>query len=102
MAFPGGSLVFPVIPFGFPWVFPGFSQGFPLVFPGSSLVSMVFQVFPQTVLALWGSGVFKGWLTRGARARFPDTQNHKKTTVFKLFQKQWCWGSSFEVHLFIF
>ena len=26
----------------------------------------------------------------------------KKPSVFKLFQKKWCWCSSFEVHLFIF
>ena len=26
----------------------------------------------------------------------------KKPTVFKLFQKKWCWRSSFGLHLFIF
>ena len=35
---------------------------------------------------------------RGSRTR----KIIKKPSVFKLFQKKWCWRSSFEVHLFIF
>ena len=66
-------------------------------------LTVLTEIVPQTVLALWGSGVFKGWWMFPARARFLDTQNHeKKPTVFKLFHKKWCWRSSFEVHLFIF
>ena len=55
------------------------------------------SIVPQTVLALRGSGVFKAGeptvLLRGSRIR----KIIKKPTVFKVFQKKWCWRTSFEL-----
>ena len=49
------------------------------------------HLFPQTVLALWGSGVFKaGDPNPGfpASRTFPDTENHQKTMSLVTFSKK--------------